>query len=91
MDKEKARDVLVWYGYPNAQFDSQDGESIFYFRTVENRKGYVLKVVEIEDSIEIYQADEDYYEKYEIDFYYFDIDATFTKKQIDEYLSKNRI
>lgn len=88
MNKEKVKDILEWYGYKNVYFDCQDGDRIFYFRTENKIHNYVIKLEEKEDSIDIYQATEDFYEKYEMDFYDFKLEARFTIDEINKCLSK---
>lgn len=84
MNKDKIQSILKWYGYENIYFDSKNNDSIYYYRTENTMHDYVIKVVVKGGVIYIYQATEDFYEKYDTDFYDYDFEARFSFDEIDK-------
>lgn len=82
MNAETVRKVIARYGYVVSTLDTNEGDT-FYFRTDDFK--FVIKAVVYEDRIEIDRANEDFYEKYPVDFYDYHGDAVFTFAELIEY------
>jgi hypothetical protein len=80
MDNNKIKKFLEWYGYENPHFETTVGNR-HYFRCDD----WFVFVIVGENSLEVYQAREDFCEHYPIDsdVYDFEFEAEFSKEEIE--------
>ncbi|TPF18000.1 hypothetical protein [Priestia megaterium] len=85
--KERYKNVVENFGYHKVNFREMNGEDTYIYNGfIGERYGkeHVLKVVEEENQIMIYFANEDYYQRYDLDFYDFEADGKFTYRELEE-------